>query len=205
MRTRRIDSRGVPRPAFRFGTDRHPFHESAERPGQERIALVAAVETHLLSEQARGDADANRTPEWHIAHGISASNLPAVVRPVEHRLPLPPPALEIAWLAVLPNRRDVAGDRPPSPDLTRIVRRPAAHVIAAVPLEPAARVLRTNPALAAPRGERLRGVHAEVVEASVVMLGAELRMLRTSWPETHADSRSCTCPRTRRAGASASV
>ena len=36
---------------------------------------------------------------------------------MQHRLPLPPPALEIAGVAVLPNRRHVPRDRPPSPDL----------------------------------------------------------------------------------------
>ena len=42
-------------------------------------------------------------------------------------------------------------DRPPPPDLARIVGAPAAHVVAAVPLEPAARILRMDPALPAPR------------------------------------------------------
>jgi hypothetical protein len=36
--------------------------ETAERLSQECVALVAAVEAHRLSEQACGDADANRAP-----------------------------------------------------------------------------------------------------------------------------------------------
>src|SRR5688572_12873654 len=94
-----------------------------------------------------------------------ALELPAVVGPVKHGLPLPAPALEIPRLAVALNRSHVARDRPPSPDLARVVRVTATHVVAAVPLEPAARVVRTDPALAAPRGQRLRGVDAEVIEA----------------------------------------
>ena len=96
-----------------------------------------------------------------------ASNRTGVIRPMEHGLALPAAALEIASLAVLPDRRDMAGNRPPAPDLAGVVRRSAPHVVAAVPLEPAARVLRMDPALTAPGGERLRRVNAEVVEPRV--------------------------------------
>src|SRR5438552_2886526 len=65
-----------------------------------------------------------------------ASNPAAVVRPVQYRLPLPAPALEIAGSTVVSNRGHVTHDRAPAPDLTGIVRRPAAHVVAAVPLKP---------------------------------------------------------------------
>ena len=56
---------------------------------------------------------------------------------MEHGLALSPSAIEIAWLAVHPNGRDVSGDRPPPPDLARIVGGPPPRVVTAVPLEPA--------------------------------------------------------------------
>ena len=40
---------------------------------------------------------------------------------MEYGLALPAPALEIAGVTVLANRRHVSRDRPPSPDLPRIV------------------------------------------------------------------------------------
>ncbi len=81
------------------------------------------------------------------ARARSTSDLPAVVGPVKDRLPLAAPAPEVARLAVLPDRRHVPGDRPPAPDLPRVVGAPAAHVVPAVPLKPAARILRVDPPL----------------------------------------------------------
>src|SRR5262245_33648287 len=101
---------------------------------------------------------------WHAA----ALQLAAVVGPVENRLPLPPPALEIAGLAVLADLRHVPRDRPPPSDLPRIVRGPPPHVVAAVPLKPAARILSADPALLPPHRERLRRADAEEVEPWVV-------------------------------------
>ena len=49
-------------PAFDFRTDRHPLDEAAERLGQKCVPLVPTVEAHLVAQQARGDADANRLP-----------------------------------------------------------------------------------------------------------------------------------------------
>ena len=97
----------------------------------------------------------------------------AVVCPVQDGLPLSPPALEIAWFAVLPNRRDVPRDRPPAPDLPRVVGGSAAHVVAAIPLEPPAWILLVDPSVAAPDGERLRGVDAEAVQPRIMPLGAQ--------------------------------
>src|SRR5262245_49819795 len=82
-------------------------------------------------------------------------------------LSLPPAAEQVARLAVLPDRRHVAGDGPPPPKLPGVVSTTAAHVVAAVPLKPAARILRSNPSFPAPLGERLGGVHAEVIEPSI--------------------------------------
>src|SRR6476469_9407028 len=94
---------------------------------------------------------------------------------MQDRLPLPGAAVHIAGLAVLPDGGDVPRDGAPAPDLPRIVRAPAAPVVAAVPLEPAAGILAAHPAVAPPHGERLRGVDAEAVERRVVPGGAQLR------------------------------
>ena len=102
------------------------------------------------------------------------SNLPAVVGPMQQRLSLPPAALEVAALAIVPYRRRMASDCPPSPDLPLVVPAPAPHVVAAVPLKPPARILRANPTVPPPYGERLRGVDAEIIQSRVVALRAQL-------------------------------
>src|SRR5690349_133410 len=84
-------------------------------------------------------------------------------------------AIEVAGLAVVPDLRDVSRDRAPAFDLTGVVSGSSAHVVAAIPLEPAARILWMNPALAPPFAQRLRGVHAEKVEPRIVPLGTEFR------------------------------
>src|SRR5262245_25761180 len=89
------------------------------------------------------------------AAAIVASDLPAVIGPVQNRLPLPTAAVEVALVAVLPDRRNMPRDRPPSSNLSRVVARPPAHEVPAVPLEPPAWILRMNPTFAAPLGERL--------------------------------------------------
>src|SRR6185369_3724714 len=98
-----------------------------------------------------------------------------IVGPMQHGLTLSTTAVEVARLAAVAYLRHVPGNRAPSSDLTRIVLRSSPHVVAAVPLEPAARVLRTNPSLAPPLTSRLGGVDAEVVETGVVPLRAQLR------------------------------
>jgi mannose-6-phosphate isomerase-like protein (cupin superfamily) len=100
--------------------------------------------------------------------GDTSLYLSAVVRPVKDGLPLAPPTFEIARFAVLPNRRHMPCDRPPASNLAGIVGGTAAHVVAAIPLKPPTRILLVDPSLATPDGERLRGVHAEIIQ-SVVM------------------------------------
>src|SRR5262249_60994124 len=74
------------------------------------------------------------------------------------------PAHRVARLAVLLDLRDVPPDRFPAPDLAGVLlRHSAAHVVAAIPLEPAAWIIGMNPAFITPHGERLAGVNAEVV------------------------------------------
>src|SRR5262245_25297550 len=70
----------------------------------------------------------------------------------------------------------VAADRLPALDLTAVfVADTAAHVVAAIPLEPAARIVGMDPALLAPDRERLARIDAEEIERTVVPLGRELR------------------------------
>src|SRR5262249_55225410 len=99
---------------------------------------------------------------------FSASNVSAVVSPMQQRLSLAFAAHEIARLAMPLDLADVAAHRLPSPDLaTILVGQAAAHVIATIPLEPAARIVGMQPSLVAPDRERLAGVDAEVVERAV--------------------------------------
>ena len=88
-------------------------------------------------------------------HVIPFLYLPAVVGPVKDGLPLAPPTFEIARLAVLPNRRHVPRDRPPASNLPGVVGGSTTHVVAAIPLEPPAWILRVDPSAATPDGERL--------------------------------------------------
>ena len=84
--------------------------------------------------------------------GVCVLDFPAVVGPVQQRLALAAAAEQVARLAVLLHLADVAADRLPALDLAAVLRRhAAAHVIAAVPLEPAARVVLVDPALLAAR------------------------------------------------------
>src|SRR5687768_17337726 len=94
---------------------------------------------------------------------------------MEHGLTLAAPTFEVSLLAVLLDRRDVPRDRAPSANLPRVVGGSTTHVVAAVPLEPAARILRPDPALAPPDRERLRGVDAKTIEPRIVPGGTELR------------------------------
>jgi hypothetical protein len=68
-----------------------------------------------------------------------SSNLATVIGPVQQSLALTRPARWVAGLAMPSNLRDVPSDRLPTLDLARIFGRHAAtHVVATIPLEPAA-------------------------------------------------------------------
>src|SRR5688572_16889432 len=76
---------------------------------------------------------------------------------------------------MFPDCRDVARNRPPSPDLPCIVRGSAAHVKPAVPLKPSAWILGTDPTVSAPHRERLRCVDAETIQTRIAPLRTQLR------------------------------
>src|SRR5262245_34892064 len=83
--------------------------------------------------------------------GVTLSDFSAVVGPVQQRLALALATGEIAGLAMLLHLAHVAADRLPASDLALVLlRHAAAHVVAAVPLEPAARIVAMDPALALP-------------------------------------------------------
>src|SRR5215813_4820436 len=95
---------------------------------------------------------------------------------MQQRLALALAAQQVARLAVALNLPHVAADRLPATDLAAVlVRHAAAHVVAAVPLEPAARIVVVDPALAPPLRQRLARVDAEEVECAVALTGRELR------------------------------
>src|SRR5205085_1342500 len=84
-----------------------------------------------------------------------ASDLSTVVGPMEDGLALPPAAREVALLAIVGDGLNVPDDSSPASDLAAVVGRAPPGVIPAVPLKPATRILRVNPAVAPPRPERL--------------------------------------------------
>ena len=101
------------------------------------------------------------------------SDLAAVVGPMQQGLSLPSAAGEVARLALPLDLPDVPAHGLPSPDLPLVlVGQAAAHVVAAIPLEPAARVVGMDPSLVAPHRQRLAGVDAEEVERAVAAAGA---------------------------------
>jgi hypothetical protein len=92
---------------------------------------------------------------------------------VEEGLALPPPAHEVSGLAMGLELGDMALHGLPSRDLPVIIGASPSQVIAAVPLEPATRILIVDPALGAPIREGLRGVKEEVIELGPMLLMAE--------------------------------
>ena len=109
------------------------------------------------------------------AAGGVRSNRPAVVGPMQKRLPLPLPAGEVARLAMALNLAHVAAHRLPAFDLPGILARDtAAHIIAAVPLKPAARVVGINPSLLAPDRQRLAGIDTKIIQRAIAVLFGKL-------------------------------
>ena len=104
-----------------------------------------------------------------VARGCARpSNLTTVIGPVQQRLPLPRPAHRIARRAMSFNLRDVPPNGLPTFDLPGIFfRHAAAHIVPAIPLEPAAWIVRVNPSFSSPGRKRLTRVDAEIIEAAI--------------------------------------
>ena len=96
------------------------------------------------------------------------------------------------------------GGASPSPlDLPRVYfRQSASEEIAAIPLEPAARVIRVNPPLFPPHRQILAGIDPEIIQRAVAPARCQLRVDETIRRGIRRGNRSCTCRRTRRAAAS---
>ena len=98
-----------------------------------------------------------------------------VICPVEKCLPLAWPAECVTWAAIGLYLAYMASHSVPTAYLTCVFFwQASAHVVPAVPLEPAARIVFVNPALSAPLGQRLRGVDFEKVEFRVARAFGEL-------------------------------
>ena len=152
---------------FDLGTQEAPGARRRSHPRDDGMPVA-------LEPRNQRPADETGRARHEHTHVTPFLDLSAVVRPVKDGLPLPPPTFEIARFAVLPNRRHVSSDRTPASNLPRVVGGSPAHVVAAIPLKPPARILSADPAAAAPDGERLRRVHAEIVQARVMPLDAQL-------------------------------
>ena len=94
---------------------------------------------------------------------------------MQQGLPLTFPAENISALAIHLKLTDVPLDGLPAFDLSRIfVRKPPTEIIAAVPLKPAAWIIRVYPALPAPHRERLAGGYTKKIHACVGFFRGEL-------------------------------
>ena len=88
-----------------------------------------------------------------------------VIRPVQQGLTLARAASSITRLAGAAKLADMAAYCLPAADLSLVLAEHAtALVVAAVPLEPAARIVGMYPTLGPPDAERLAGIHTEPVE-----------------------------------------
>src|SRR5215469_382533 len=71
--------------------------------------------------------------------------------------------------------RHVPANCAPPRDLAEIIFVAATRIIAAIPLEPAARIVWVNPTFASPFRERLRCVYAEIIQRRARSIGGKLR------------------------------
>jgi hypothetical protein len=95
---------------------------------------------------------------------------------VQQRLALAPSAAQVPRLAVLLDLPYVPAHSFPTRDLPAVLLRHATtHVIAAIPLEPATRVVRMDPPLGAPDGQGLAGIDAEEVQRTIAAFRRKLR------------------------------
>src|SRR5215471_19346978 len=118
--------------------------------------------------------------------GHCGLDFPTVVGPMKQCLTLPSATEQIAGFTILLNLLDVSADRPPAPNLPRIfLHHAAAHVVAAIPLEPAARVAGMNPSLPSPFCQRLARVDPEKIKPAITSPARQLGLRKpTLWKLT---------------------
>ena len=91
-------------------------------------------------------------------------DFPTIIGPVQQSLSLARTAKRIARLTILAQLGDMPFERRPALDLPVILlRHSASHVIAAIPLKPATRIVRVEPAVVLPYGQGLARIDAKVV------------------------------------------
>jgi hypothetical protein len=83
---------------------------------------------------------------------------------MEQGLSLASPAIQIEARAMFLQLRNMTSHSAPSFDLSQIIGMPPAGVIAAIPLEPATRIIGMNPSFLSPDFERLRCVYPEKIQ-----------------------------------------
>jgi hypothetical protein len=120
----------------------------------------------LISVPAMAVGDGDKKTSGHKAREREVFlQFPAVVGPMQERLPLPSAARQITRLARKLKLSDVTTDCFPAFDLPHVlVGHSSPHIVAAVPLEPATWIVRMYPSFPAPFRERLTGFDTEVVE-----------------------------------------
>ena len=96
------------------------------------------------------------------------SDPPRIIRPMQQRLPLPRPAVQVAGAAVFFDLRFVPAHRSPSFNLPLVVWAPATHKVSAVPLKPTSRIFLVNPTLLDPDRERLGSVHLIEIQLGIM-------------------------------------
>ena len=99
-----------------------------------------------------------------------------IIGPMQQGLALARPTKQIALHAVFPNLGNVASHCLPPLDLPWIILATATHIVTAVPLEPAAGVVRPDPAFFLPVRQGLRRIDAKEIELVVGFFRAQLRV-----------------------------
>lgn len=92
---------------------------------------------------------------------------------MEESLTLAGTAIEGTGRTVIFDLGNVSANGTPAFYLPLIVRASTAVIIAAIPLEPPARVFRVDPTFRPPNRQRLRGIYPKEVEAGVVAFGTK--------------------------------
>lgn len=136
-----------------------------------------AVRMAMLSERYERNEDSICPSRASIVTGsfFNSSNFSRVISPVQQRLSLPSTTIEIAWRTVFLELGKVTTRRAPTFDLAFIVRTATAHVVAAIPLKPTARIFVIDPAVLPPDREGLRRIEAKKIQLWIVPFGTELR------------------------------
>src|SRR5262250_3186258 len=84
------------------------------------------------------------------ARSTNGSKHSRIIGPMQQRLSLPAPTVQIAAPAVFPHLRHMPLNAAPAANLTFVVGTASAKKIAAVPLEPASRIFVVDPPIRTP-------------------------------------------------------